>query len=161
MRWTLASLGLAACAFDDEGDGDTTIATTETASSDTTTAGGETTDPRGTDEETGVLTGAPAPDHACESLGECRLHSDCCSCTALHVDELPDSCDAECNRTMCQQWGITQMLCSHTCLIELVDCDAAMVTCADAPPACDDGFVPSVDERCWSGHCVPDALCRP
>jgi hypothetical protein len=160
LWWLVGLVMLAACDVDDSDDGRTSMATTESVGSTGAAETSETTDPRG-DDSTGQLTGGPAPEHACEAVSECRLHSDCCTCEALHVDQLPETCDAQCERTMCQQWGITQLLCSHTCLIKLVDCDATMVTCAESAPACDDGFAPGVDERCWSGHCVPEHLCRP
>jgi hypothetical protein len=107
-------------------------------------------------------TGAALPEFLCESRSECLLHSDCCSCVALHEDqEVPSCADETCMRGTCEAWGIERFLCSHTCHIELVECDATMVTCSDAPPDCEPGFVPSLDERCWSQHCVPEALCRP
>ena len=107
-------------------------------------------------------TGAPLPDFLCEDRSECVLHSDCCSCVALHVDEEAPACDdTTCMRGTCEVWGIERLLCSHTCHIELVECDASMVTCDEPAPQCEDGFLPSIDERCWSAHCVPEALCRP
>jgi hypothetical protein len=105
--------------------------------------------------------GPAGPEYACADESECLLHSDCCGCTAVHVDEPIAACDMSCDRNACESWGITGLLCAHTCHIRLVECDAAMVTCDQAPPACDDGFSPSVDERCWSGYCIPTDLCRP
>jgi hypothetical protein len=89
------------------------------------------------------------------------LVSDCCTCEALHVDAETPECDADCERGVCEDWGITEILCSHTCLIRLVECDATLVECADAPPDCDEGFAPSVEARCWTRHCVPIELCTP
>ena len=107
-------------------------------------------------------TGAPLPEFLCEDRNECVLHSDCCSCVAVHADqEVPACADESCERGLCEVWGIDRYLCSHTCHIELVECDAEMVTCSDPPPECEAGMAPSVDERCWSNHCVPEELCRP
>ena len=100
-------------------------------------------------------------ENACEDESECVLHSDCCTCEAVHIDEAPASCNMGCERNACERWGVTELLCSHTCHIFLLECDPAMVTCATPAPQCEDGFVPSVDERCWSGYCVPEELCRP
>jgi hypothetical protein len=112
--------------------------------------------------DSGVASTGPAePQWACEDESECVLHSDCCSCTAVHADEPIPACDRTCDRNVCESWGITELLCAHTCHIRLLECDAAMVTCERAPPGCGDGFTPSVDERCWSGYCIPTELCRP
>lgn len=100
-------------------------------------------------------------ENACADVSECTLASDCCTCEAVLRGTEPPACDAECDRPLCDVWGIEELLCSHSCLIRLVECDAAMVTCADPPPTCDAGFMPSLDERCWSGRCVPAELCRP
>lgn len=108
-------------------------------------------------------TGAPpVPDFPCTEESECFLHGDCCTCVALHRDQpVPEDCPADCERDACDVWGLSQVLCSHECRIELVECDPAMVTCTDAPPSCPEGEMPSLDERCYSGHCVPQELCRP
>ena len=100
-------------------------------------------------------------EYACMSENECVLHSDCCSCTALHVDEPVAACDASCDRNSCEMWGVTELLCAHTCHIRLLDCDATLVACDEAPPECDDGLVATVVDRCWTGYCVPPDLCRP
>ncbi len=96
---------------------------------------------------------------ACEDDSECRLHGDCCTCEALPIDATPESCDLECDRTKCEDWGITELLCSHTCLVRLVECDATLVECSDPPPDCAQGLLPSVEMRCWTRHCVPAELC--
>lgn len=111
--------------------------------------------------ESSGSTGHPAPSFACEDRSECVLHSDCCGCQAMHVDEPVPACDQDCNRTACEQWGITEMLCSHTCLVRLVECNADKVTCTQMQPPCEEGFRATVEERCWTGRCVPAHLCRP
>lgn len=123
-----------------EGDDDTTAATSDDPTADDTTA--------------------PLPG-ACEDDSECRLHSDCCRCEALPAGDTPPACDADCERPLCEAWGITEILCSHTCLVRLVECDASLVECADPEPECDAGFAPSIEERCWTRHCVPTELCTP
>jgi hypothetical protein len=109
----------------------------------------------------GSGTAGPPVDGACMSVGDCTLVNDCCTCEARLRDEPAAECLAVCDRPLCDVWGVNELLCSHTCLLLLVECDAAMVTCTDAPPVCEAGFVPSLEERCWSGHCVPSELCRP
>jgi hypothetical protein len=110
----------------------------------------------------GVTSEPPAPEFPCTEESECYLHGDCCSCVALHRDQpVPEACIGDCERDACDTWGLTEVLCSHSCLVRLVECDPAMVTCADPPPDCGEGEMPSLEERCWSGHCVPQDLCRP
>lgn len=116
----------------------------------------------GSEGSAGVTTGPPVPEVPCAQDNECILHGDCCSCIALHRDQpAPEDCPGDCERDACDVWGLTEVLCSHECRVALVECDPAMVTCADAPPDCEDGQLPSLLERCWSGHCVPQDLCRP
>jgi hypothetical protein len=111
----------------------------------------------GTDEGS---TTAPLPG-ACIEDSECRIFSDCCTCDAFGSDEEPPQCDADCDRPLCEQWGVSEAICSHTCHLRLVECDPALVMCPDAPPDCADGFAPSVEMRCWTRHCVPVELCTP
>jgi hypothetical protein len=142
-----------ACPADDHG-------STSTASrGDGTTAGGDET-------TVGSSGGASSSDEgaspgACSADSECRLHSDCCSCQALPRDAETPACDAQCDRPMCEQWGVSEVLCSHTCLLRLVDCDPALVMCDEAAPTCEQGFAPSIESRCWTRHCVPVELCTP
>lgn len=114
------------------------------------------------DGSAGTTTAPPVPEVPCAQDNECILHGDCCTCIALHRDQpAPEACPTDCERDACDVWGLSEVLCSHECRITLVECDPAMVTCADAPPDCEDGQLPSLLERCWSGHCVPQDLCRP
>ncbi len=163
----LLSTGLACAAVEESGETEpataaTTAADGDDAGSTAAATGGDSGEDAGQDSGTDDGTGAPLPEFMCEDRGECQLHSDCCSCVALHEDQPAPACDDNsCMRGQCEIWGIERLLCSHTCLIELVECDAAMVMCSDPPPDCEAGFTPSIDERCWSGRCVPDDLCRP
>lgn len=156
-------LALAGCPAGDDVDR-TSASASSTVASASASAGesdsGATTQASGSDTAEGGGSEAPLPG-ACSDRSECRLHSDCCTCDALAVDQTPPACDLTCERTLCEQYGITEILCSHTCLVRLVDCDPTLVQCADAPPTCDPGLVPSVAERCWTRHCVPEALCTP
>lgn len=164
-------LALACAAKDDaptsEGD---TSAPTDGGPSDSGT-----TDPTATSESAGMTaTDAGSSDSGSDGTGattglafqcvddsDCRLLDDCCACEALHVDdEVPPSCDLACDRTLCQLWG-TDVFCSHTCVLRLVDCDPALIDCTDEPPVCDDGFQPAIVERCWTQQCVPVELCTP
>lgn len=112
------------------------------------------------DEEVGGSSEAPLPG-ACVDEADCRIFSDCCTCDAFAMDEHPMECAADCDRTLCEEWGITEVICSHTCHLLLVDCDPGLVMCPDAPPDCADGFAPSIEMRCWTRHCVPVELCVP
>jgi hypothetical protein len=98
---------------------------------------------------------------ACIEAADCRLYSDCCTCDAFASDEEPPDCSADCDRTMCEEWGVTEAICSHTCHLRLVDCDPMLIMCDETPPACDEGFTPSIESRCWTRHCVPVELCTP
>jgi hypothetical protein len=100
-------------------------------------------------------------EYACAQESECRLHSDCCSCVAVHEDEPVAACDASCERNTCETWGVSELLCAHTCHIRLLECDPTLVACDEAPPRCDDGLAPTIEDRCWTGYCVPPVLCRP
>lgn len=100
-------------------------------------------------------------EYACTAVSECRLHSDCCSCVAVHADEPVAACDASCERNTCETWGVSELLCAHTCHIRLLECDPTLVACDEAPPRCDDGFVPTIAERWWTGYCAPQEVCRP
>lgn len=175
MRWSrlapacmlAGSLTPLGCEKDDEGASTSTTAASVGSEAGSGSAGdgasaasGASSDGVAASSEAG--SGPSGPEFPCTSVDECYLHGDCCSCVALHRDEpAPQSCPADCDRDACETMGLTQILCSHSCLIELVECDPAMVTCADAPPACPEGQVPSLQERCWSGYCVVADLCRP
>lgn len=167
-------LVLAAAVCEDQGDDGTASTAASMTVTASMTAGGSSGpdgstqasesgegDPSGgTTAESAGSTGPPPPG-SCVEDAECRLHGDCCTCEALQIDEVPAACDQACDRDKCDDWGITEILCSHTCLVRLVECDASLVDCADAPPPCDAGFVPSVEARCWTRHCVPAELCVP
>jgi hypothetical protein len=139
---------------DSDDGGDTTDAATSSAG---TTAAADDDAATGTD--AGGSTSAAGL--ACTDVRDCVLVNDCCTCAAIHEDEEPPAaCDAECARNLCDLWG-TDLLCSHTCLLQLVRCDPALVECADDPPTCEDGFAPAVEDRCWTQQCVPVELCTP
>ncbi|MFO0634754.1 MAG: hypothetical protein U0168_18070 [Nannocystaceae bacterium] len=157
--WSSAAAGCPAGDDVDRTSAATTVASATVGSGDATagtgdgsTAGAATSDAGGSE---------AADPSACSDRSECRLHSDCCTCDALAVGETPPACDLTCERDLCEQWGITEILCSHTCLLRLQDCDPGLVQCADAPPSCEPGFVATVVDRCWTRHCVPEALCTP
>jgi hypothetical protein len=157
-RLVLLVAFVSACEESEDGTSSTTIAPTSTATTTADPTDASTTTEAGSESE--ASTDAPLPG-ACEERSDCKLVDDCCTCEAMHVDADPPECDADCERTTCEDWGITEILCSHTCLIRLVECDPTLVECADAPPECDDGFAPSIEARCWTRHCVPMDLCVP
>jgi hypothetical protein len=134
---------------------DGTASGSTAAGESTSTEGGR--DDSGSDAASSTTGGALA----CTDVRDCRLLDDCCTCEALHVDEdVPPTCDLACDRTMCELWN-TDLVCSHTCLLRLVDCDPALIMCDEPPPECGDGFQPAVEDRCWTQQCVPVALCTP
>jgi hypothetical protein len=135
--------------------GDPTAPTTGRTDDDTATDAGDDDSASDGAEST---TGDPL---ACVDVSECRLLDDCCTCEAFHISEdVPPSCDLDCDRTKCQTWN-TGLVCSHTCLLRLVDCDPALIECHDPQPRCEDGFQPSIEDRCWTDQCVPAELCAP
>jgi len=134
-----------------------TATATETASAGTSSATDDGPDDSASD---GAISTTGDPP-ACEDVSECRLLDDCCSCEAFHESEdVPPSCDLACDRTVCQLWN-TGVVCAHTCRLRLVDCDPALIMCADEPPPCEDGFQGAIIDRCWTGQCVPVELCTP
>ncbi|HWB74470.1 MAG TPA: hypothetical protein VG755_05935 [Nannocystaceae bacterium] len=165
-RVVIAMVMLAlSCAQQDGGtttQGDPTgAATGDTSASDSGSTGRDASDSSvGSEAEVGGSSEAPLPG-ACVDASDCRIFSDCCTCDAFASDEQPEECAADCDRTLCEEWGITEAICSHTCHLRLVDCDPGLVMCPDAPPECDDGFAPSIEMRCWTRHCVPVELCTP
>lgn len=100
----------------------------------------------------------------CTSDGDCIVVDDCCSCTAIGVDDEPPSCDIrECDQSTCSMYGVDPLAQCElgSCELAPVSCDPSAVSCDSLPPECPDGFVPSTDPDggCWTNVCVPAELC--
>jgi len=190
MPWALAVLALAGCSDDGlappiDTDAASTAGTGSVTQGDTSPASdssgpaGETTG-QGTGgmvttdgtagAETGTsdtgTTGELPPPMACEMADQCVLVDDCCSCTAIHVDDVPPACDMDCEQTACSALGIPDIgvVCEDgLCGLEPRDC-SGLVACDSLPPACPEGTLPEVGpggNNCWTGACIPVEACDP
>ena len=100
---------------------------------------------------------------ACESDADCVLVEDCCSCTAVHVDDDVAECDIDCKASVCETSGIPMhpVECRFgTCQLADVDCNQDLVLCDLPTPKCPDGQLPSVEDDCFTGNCVPVEACN-
>jgi hypothetical protein len=99
----------------------------------------------------------------CRSDRDCMVVDDCCTCAAQHVDDEVPPCDMVCIVGKCTEEGIPEIgaTCRFgTCVFEKVSCDPSQVVCLSLPPACaHDGYLPSVENDCWTGDCVPAHAC--
>jgi len=134
--------------------GGASVATTTEGVSSTTQAGGS-------GGSGGAAGGGPEPE--CSSDADCRLFSDCCSCSAYpSTGEAPEECPADCDQNRCERYGIDQALCfAGSCIVATShECSPLAAMCDSLPPECPDGSLPSVGaNRCWTGDCVPADLC--
>lgn len=71
--------------------------------------------------------------------------------------DAPDDAAPECYGT--QDCSDRSLCVFGRCVLDPAECRASQVTCDDAPPTCDTGRVPSVDNGCW-GDCVPLLQCN-
>jgi hypothetical protein len=161
-----------ASAADGPGTGDESDGVSATASGTSTTDDGSsvsmTTSPTGPEDDTGEDAtsggdtdngGSPA---ACESDRDCVVVDDCCTCAAQHVDDDAPGCPIDCVVGKCHEQNIPDIraVCRFgTCVFSKVACDPSQVVCLALPPECPDGFLPSVEGSCWTGHCVPASAC--
>jgi hypothetical protein len=139
----------------------TTTGEPGTTSGDPTTTGEPgtttTTEPGTTSLET---TGAPPGEVECEKDADCKLNQDCCSCDAIPVGEDFQGCAMDCRQPLCAAIGVTDAVCNlGVCEAKRLTCDPLKVACDQAPPDCPDGELPSTTPACWTGLCVPAALC--
>lgn len=135
---------------------------TTTTDATSSTGNVSSTDPgttAGTTGSTGSGT-TDAPDLGCGDDNDCKLHSDCCTCAGVPVDEQIATCDEDCKQTRCDEYGVDQAICRFgVCTTERLSCDQSKVACNAPAPACPEGQLPAVADLCWSGQCVPAALC--
>jgi hypothetical protein len=145
------------------GPGETTVG--ETGPGETTvgeTGPGETTVGESTAGES--TTGDPPIGGQCTKNSDCVLISDCCRCEAASVDDpVPECPDIQCLIPQCDALNIDEVECRFgQCVTEKLNCDAAAIACDQAPPVCEPGQLPGVNEdnTCWTGGCVPIASCN-
>lgn len=101
-----------------------------------------------------------APGMACVGDGDCKLHSDCCTCEGVHDFEDHPDCAKECPVLPCEAAGIHAAICRFgVCITERLSCDATKVTCKAAQPDCPQGQIPETTPDCWTGECVPAEHC--
>ncbi len=132
---------------------ETTGGGSETATSGvgTTTTGPQTTGPD--------TTGGGEPGE-CAGPADCKLHSDCCSCEGVPLEDMTPACLMECKQAKCSEYGVDAVECRFgVCRTERLSCDANKVACDALPPPCPDGFLAETTPVCWTGKCVPAALC--
>jgi hypothetical protein len=149
---TGAGSGTAADGADDPGDGTAADDEAEEGSGGGGSGGSGTTAPG---DSTG---GGAGPDTSCEVDRDCQVINDCCSCSAVNVEVVPECGRQNCFAPLCG--GITPAAVCElgTCAIEW-SCNSLLVTCDAAPPECPEGQLPSTNEGCYTGSCVPAEEC--
>lgn len=107
---------------------------------------------------TGGIVQAPGPE--CREASECGVLDDCCSCTAVPVDQAGQECDLACTETVCFANHIPteETLCTAGHCNLGLDCDPGNVMCLSPQPECGEGMVPMVVGNCW-GACVDASDC--
>jgi hypothetical protein len=118
------------------------------------TAGGATS--------TGGLGPTPPRAGVCETVEDCTLSTDCCSCFAAGPGEATATCRRECTpeTTACALEGTTaaDVRCfAGRCVLNRF-CDLELVTCERARPECPAGTVPSQLGDCY-GPCTGVSEC--
>ena len=133
------------------------------STSGSSTSGSSTAGGGGDDAETSTDsddTGA-GPNVDCVADADCQLYDDCCGCAPLHVDDpIPPGCPTDCDQSYCASFGVTAAVCAGgVCDYDRAACDPLVATCDGIPPSCPPGTVPGIVGECFSGLCVPLALC--
>lgn len=141
-----------------------TSATSSSSSSGSSGSGSTTSGSTTASETTGETSGTTggAVDE-CKVDADCELFSDCCSCQAAPVGEMPDQCDLSCKQARCEVLGIDSAVCRFgVCATSRVNCDATKISCNALPPECPAGLLPQVTQAgdCWTGECVRGIQCE-
>jgi hypothetical protein len=119
-----------------------------TCTSDAECGPGMTCDDRGTC--------VPTP---CTSDDQCLEGCYCDEATGECVESGTCTSDADCGEGMvCDEARGTCEPCDGDCPVDTGNCYET-VTCADAAPSCPAGTLPGVSAGCYTGYCVPEALC--
>lgn len=134
-----------------------TVGTNDPSSSSGEPTGSTTDSSSGSESTTGTVPGT-----TCESVEDCVVVDDCCTCAAQHVDDPVPDCDIlACFQSTCSAQGVPGIgvqCVFGSCEFVPVDCNAALVTCEEPPPPCPEDTLPSVVDGCW-GTCVPSEAC--
>jgi hypothetical protein len=116
----------------------------------------------GSEGTTAADTGAPTS--GCMTDDDCALVDDCCTCGAIALGQVPPMCEIDCDQSSCEASGIAmpavQCELGICQLVPSVECNPVGITCDSVPPPCEDGSVPSVENNCWTGNCVPVDACN-
>jgi hypothetical protein len=159
MRWAAALVVVAACGGTAQlGDGPSAGGGGEGAGgNDTTTTTGTGGNQGGMG---GTATGIGDAEPECETAAECELVNSCCDCLGKPIDEGYDCPLQECFATQCSFYNPMpiEAECRVGRCVTNVDCDHTQVFCLSEPPACPDGFTPTVVNGCWGG-CLPATEC--
>jgi hypothetical protein len=170
------SLDASASATESSGDagssGSSGASTTESSGADTSTGestAADTTATVGSDSSSGTeSTGggvceplADPGDWPCGDDDDCAIAGDCCSCVAYNPNMgSPGNCGGGCGMDVCEQLGLDTAVCTDGfCEVAGFSCDQTTVSCDGLPPDCDDGWLPQVEDGCWTGECLPVEWC--
>jgi hypothetical protein len=143
---------------------------TGTASDSAASTGGEGTTAVTTADSSGGSIGSTgldsgdtgAPGSSCIEDADCVVVDNCCDCRAISTQDEAPPCNVGCAETACTLAGVEPAVqCEFgTCQLQEVNCNQLQVFCDAPPPACDDGFLPGVDDKgCWTNACVPVDAC--
>ena len=120
---------------------------------------GSVTGTAGSASDSGVL----PPGDDCETVADCKLNDDCCTCSAYGRTTVPVECSiTDCREKACEYGPNVphELTCYNGhCEFVKVDCDPTHVTCNEAPPVCASLNVPSVIDGCW-GPCTLLGACK-
>lgn len=111
--------------------------------------------------EGGGTTEEPGPPmDECEVDADCQLHDDCCTCAGVPAARDPEVCDERCDESLCSQYGVSAAVCRFgVCEAQRLSCDASKIACDGPEPDCGPGMLAETTPTCWTGACVPAALC--
>jgi hypothetical protein len=103
------------------------------------------------------------PNPPCETVEDCKLVSDCCTCDVYAATAQGPSCNIqECKASQCELKSLdaSDITCIGGRCTFLRSCDSQLVTCPQPPPSCPAGQLPMVESDCYSGDCTTVTSCR-
>lgn len=105
--------------------------------------------------------GSPGGHVECQTIDDCTIFTDCCSCAAVPKTEVVPSCLMECLVTECGARGIgpSDATCIAGRCVIARSCNETAALCRVAPPACSQGQAPVVVNACYEGSCLPVGEC--
>jgi hypothetical protein len=143
-----------------EGSGSVSGSSAQPSGSSGDESPGTSSDTAGTESGDSTTAGT-VPSMACESDEDCVLVDDCCTCAAVHVDDVQPECPMDCEVSSCTANNIPDITVEcrfGSCEFVPLDCNPLLVVCDQAPPECPDGQLPSVVDGCW-GPCISTNAC--